>query len=169
MPPQPRDSQSLVEDVARVRTGRKFPRGGYKAALRLAKANGEKVVEDELLADELTETVDQFALSLTNEDFQRTLGMPPETFHSMPAESLLKPLHRRTTSERLNKDSVNHLRFSFVAVRGWFEKTDRLAECAESVPYLLLEYLAGVKEEGQKIREGGCAALEKSVFVVDEP
>jgi hypothetical protein len=33
-------------------------------------------------------------------------------------------------------------------------------ECVEVVPeYLLLEYLTGVKEEGQKSREGGCVVL----------
>ena len=35
--------------------------------------------------------------------------------------------------------------------------------------YLLLEYLTGIKEEDQKSRAGGCDALDKSVFAIDEP
>jgi hypothetical protein len=35
--------------------------------------------------------------------------------------------------------------------------------------YLLLEYLTGVKEEGQKSLVGGCDALDNSVFAIDEP
>lgn len=74
----------------------------------------------------------------------------------MNAETLLKAIHIKTTSERLNKADVDRLRCSYVAVRAWLEATGRLAECAEDVPeYLLLEYPSGVKEEGQKSREGG--------------
>ena len=156
---------TLAEAVARARAGRKFLRVGYNAALKAAKERGESVGEDEILAEELADAVDKFSLSLTNKDFQIALGMTTAGFHSMGPERLLKAMHIKTTSERLNKDGVDRMRCAYVAVRAWLEKTDRLAECDDGVPgYLLLEYLSGVKEEGQKNRGSGQTALAQSVF-----
>ena len=83
VPTLPRTSQSLAEVVAVARAGRKFLRGGYRAALKAAKVNGESVGEDEILAEELAEAVDKFSLSLTNKDFRIALGMSTVTF-SLP-------------------------------------------------------------------------------------
>ena len=103
-------SQSLEESVSRSRVGRKFLLRGYKTTLKLAKANGESVGEDEILTEELTETVDKFSLSLTNKDFQTTLVMSIETFHNTSVERLLKAIHIKTTSERLNKEDIDRMR-----------------------------------------------------------
>ena len=88
-PPQ-RASKSLEEDVERARAGRKFLLGGYKTALTLAKVKRESVGEDEILSEELVETVDKFSLFLTKKDFQIDLVMSVETFHITNAERLLK-------------------------------------------------------------------------------
>ena len=98
------------------------------------------------------------------------LHMSTETFYGMDADSRLKALHNKITSERLNKLGVDRLRCAYVAVRAWLEKKNRLGECEDGVPeYLLLEYLAEVKEEGQKSRAGACETLEESVFARDQP
>jgi hypothetical protein len=98
------------------------------------------------------------------------LRMSTEVFYGMDADSKLKAMRNKITSERLNKLGVDRLRCAYVAVRAWLEQKNLLGECADGVPeYLLLEYLARVKEEGQKSRAGGCDALEKSVFASDEP
>jgi hypothetical protein len=168
-PPQ-KASRSLADAVARARAERKFTCGDYTTALKLAKANGEKVGSLELDDERLTEAVDKFALVLTNKDYQMTLYMTTEVFYGMDADSKLKAMRNKITVECLNKLGVDRLRCAYVAVRAWLEKKNLLGECADGVPeYLLLEYLAGVKEEGQKIRAGGCDALEKSVLARDEP
>jgi hypothetical protein len=100
--------------------------------------------------------------------------MSTEAFYGMDVDSRLKVMHNKITRERLNKIGVDRLRCAYVAayvaVRAWCEKKDRLGECADGVPeHLLLDYPAGVKEEGQKCRAGGWNALEKSVFARDEP
>ena len=64
VPPPPRPNQSLVEGVSRDRVGRKSLHGVYNAGLKTSKTKGESVVEDEILAEDLTETVDTFSLSL---------------------------------------------------------------------------------------------------------
>jgi hypothetical protein len=170
VPPPQQASRSLADAVARAREERKFTRGDYTTALKLAKANGEKVGSLELDDERLAEAVDKFALALTNKDYQMALRMSTEAFYGMDADSKLKAMCNKITIERLNKLGVDRLRCAYVAVRAWLEKKNLLGECADGVPeYLLLEYLAGVKEEGQKSRAGGCDALEKSVFASDEP
>jgi hypothetical protein len=155
--------------VARARAERKFTRGDYTTALKLAKTSGEKVGSLELDDERLAEAVDKFALALTNKDYQMALRMSTEAFYGMDADSKLKAMCNKITIERLNKLGVDRLRCAYVAVRAWLEKKNLLGECADGVPeYLLLEYLAGVKEEGQKSRAGGCDALEKSVFARED-
>ena len=169
-PPPQQASRSLADAVARAREERKFTRGDYTTALKLAKASGEKVGSLELDDERLAEAVDKFALALTNKDYQMALRMSTEAFYGMDADSKLKAMCNKITIERLNKLGVDRLRCAYVAVRAWLEKKNLLGECADGVPeYLLLEYLAGVKEEGQKSRAGGCDALEQSVFAGDEP
>jgi hypothetical protein len=148
---------------------RKFTRSDYTTALKVAKANGEKVDPLEIDDEGLTEVVDKFALVLTNKDYQMALHMSTEAFYGMDADTRLKAMRNKITSERLNKLGVDRLRCAYVAVRAWVEKKNRLGECVDGVSeYLLLEYLAGVKEEGQKSRAGGCDALEKSVFARED-
>ena len=163
-------SQSVTGGgCSEAREERKFTRGDYTAALKVAKANGEKVGSLEIDGEGLTEVVDKFTVVLTNKDYQMTLRMSTEAFYGMDADSRLKVMRNKITSERLNKLGVDHLRCSYVAVRAWVEKKNRLGECVDGIPeYLLLEYLAGVKEEGQKSRGGGCDTLEKIVFARDD-
>jgi hypothetical protein len=169
-PPPLKASLSLAEAVARARAERRFTRGDYTAALKVAKANGEKVSSLEIDGEGLAEAVDKFALALTNKDYQMALGMSTEAFYGMDADSRLKAMRNKITSERLSALGVDRLRCAYVAVRAWLAKKDRLGECANGVPeYLLLEYLTGIKEEGQKSRAEGCDALDKSVFATDEP
>ena len=89
----------------------------HRTALKAAKERGESVGEDEILAEELADAVDKFSLSLTNKDFQIALGMTTAGFHSMGPERLLKAMHIKTTSERLNKDGVDRMRCAYVSVR----------------------------------------------------
>ena len=110
VPPPQRASQTLEEVVARSRAGRKFLCGGYKSVLKLAKVKVESVVEDKILAEELSEAVDKYSLSLTNKDFQTTLVMSIETFHITSAERLFKAMYIKTTSESLNKEDVDRMR-----------------------------------------------------------
>ena len=86
MLPLQRGSHSLAEAVARSREERKFSPSDYTAALRVAKATGEKVGGDEIADEGLAEAVDKFALSLTNKDYQMALGMSTEAFYGMDAE-----------------------------------------------------------------------------------
>jgi hypothetical protein len=86
MLPLQRGSHSLAEAVARSREERKFSPSDYTAALRVAKATGEKVGGDEIADKGLAEAVDKFALSLTNKDYQMAFGMSPEAFYGMDAE-----------------------------------------------------------------------------------
>jgi hypothetical protein len=163
-------SQSVTGGgCSEAREERKFTRGDYTAALKVAKANEEKVGSLEIDGEGLTEVVDKFTLVLTNKDYQMALCMSTESLYDMDADSRLKAMRNKITSERLNNLGVDHLRCAYVEVRAWVEKKNRLGECVDGVPkYLLLEYLAGVKEEGQKSRAGGCDTLEKSVFARDD-
>jgi hypothetical protein len=115
-PPQP-VSRSLEDAVSRVREERKFTRGDYITALKVAKTNGEKVGSLELDDERLDETVDKFALALTNKDYQMALRMSTEVFYDMDADSKLKAMRHKITRERLNKLDVDRLRCAYVAVR----------------------------------------------------
>ena len=86
-------SRQLEEAVARAREQRKFTRGGFTAALKVAKAKGEKVGSLEVDSEGLAEAVDKFALSLTNKDYQMALGMSTEAFYGMNAEYRLRAMH----------------------------------------------------------------------------
>ena len=163
-PKQVRITGEAQEEILRVRARWKRP------ALKVVKVKGEKVGSLEVDSEGLPEVVDKFALSLTNKDYQMALRMSTEAFYGMDADSRLKAMHNKITSEGLNKQGVNRLRYAYVAVREWLEKKNRLGECADGVPeYLLLEYLPEVKEEGQKSRAEACETLEKSVFARDDP
>jgi hypothetical protein len=74
-PPPQQASRSLAEAVARARAERKFTRGDYTTALKVEKANGEKVGSLEIDGEGLAEAVDKFALALTNKDYQMALRM----------------------------------------------------------------------------------------------
>jgi len=115
-PPPLKASLSLAEAVARARAERRFTRGDYTAALKVAKANGEKVGSLEIDGEGLAEAVDKFALALTNKDYQMALGMSTEAFYGMDADSRLKAMRNKITSERLNALGVDRLRSAYVAV-----------------------------------------------------
>ena len=117
VPPPQQASRSLADAVARARAERKFTRGDYTTALKLTKANGEKVGSLELDDERLAESVDKFALALTNKDYQMALRMTTEVFYGMDADSQLKAMRNKITSERLNKLGVDRLRCAYVAVR----------------------------------------------------
>jgi hypothetical protein len=85
--------------------------------LKVAKANGEKVGSLEIDGEGLAEAVDKFALALTNKDYQMALGMSTEAFYGMDADSRLKAMRSKITSERLNALGVDRLRSAYVAVR----------------------------------------------------
>jgi hypothetical protein len=93
-PPQPA-SRSLADAVARARAERKFTRGNYTTASKLAKASGEKVGSLELDDERLAEEVDKFALALTNKDYQMALRMTTEVFYGMDADSKLKAMRNK--------------------------------------------------------------------------
>jgi hypothetical protein len=86
-------SRQLEEAVARAREQRKFTRGGFTAALKVAKTKGEKVGSLEVDSERLAEAVDKFALALTNKDYQMALGMSTEAFYGMNAEYRLRAMH----------------------------------------------------------------------------
>jgi hypothetical protein len=117
VPPPQQDSRSLADAVARARAERKFTRVDYTTALKLTKASWEKVGSLELDDERLTESVDKFALALTNKDYQMALRMTTEVFHGMDADSKLKSMRNKITGERLNKIGVDRLRCAYVAVR----------------------------------------------------
>ena len=148
-PPQP-VSRSLEDAVSRVREERKFTRGDYTTALKLAKASGEKVGSLELDDERLAEAVDKFALALTNKDYQMALRMSTEAFYGMDADSKLKAMCNKITIERLNKLGVDRLRCAYVAVRAWLERKNLLGECADgylSICFLNTSRLADAKSE----------------------
>ncbi len=84
--------------------------------------------EGEIDGEGLTESVDKFALVLTNKDYQMTLVMSTGVFCDMDADSRLKAMRNKRTSERLNPLVVDHLRCAYVAVRASLAKKDRLRE-----------------------------------------
>ena len=155
-PPPLKVSLSLAEAVARARAERRFTRGDYTAALKVAKANGEKVGSLEIDGEGLAEAVDKFALALTNKDYQMALGMSTEAFYGMDADSRLKAMRNKITSERLNALGVDRLRCAYVAVRAWLAKKDRLGECANDVPeYLLLNTPRGSRKRARRAAQEG--------------
>jgi hypothetical protein len=109
-PPPLKVSLSLEEAVERARVERRFTRGDYTAALKVTKANGEKVDSLEIDGEGVTETVDKFALTLTNKDYQMALGMSTEAFYGMDTDSWLKVMRNKKTNEHLNALGVDHLR-----------------------------------------------------------
>ncbi len=115
-PPPLKVSLSVTEAVTRARAERRFTRGDYTAALKVAKANGEKVGSLEIDGEGFTEAVDKFALALTNKDYQMALGMSTEVFYGMDTDNRLKTMRNKITSERLSALGVDRLRCAYVAV-----------------------------------------------------
>ena len=85
----------VLLDFSGSREERKFTRDDYTTVLKVAKANGEKVGSLEIDSEGLTETVDKFALVLTNKDYQMVLHMSIEALYGMDADRQLKGMRNK--------------------------------------------------------------------------